>query len=100
MNRRELLRGTASGSALLLAFGCGATRSTVRRRAETRADVRTWLRDAVEQLAGTYPAVHALAVSRTRTTAALDVLGMGVQRSRRDGVVLSVRERRDGGANR
>ncbi|MEJ7596984.1 MAG: metallopeptidase TldD-related protein [Kofleriaceae bacterium] len=92
MNRRELLRGTASGSALLLAFGCGGTRSTIRRREETRADVRTWLRDAVEQLAGTYPTVHALAVSRVRTTGALDVLGMGVHRSRRDGVVLSVRD--------
>ncbi len=36
---------------------------------------------------------HALAVSRRRTTAAIDVLGAGVARGRCDGVVLSVREK-------
>lgn len=55
-------------------------------------DVRGWLRDAVARLAATYPTVHALAVSRRRTSGALDVLGIGVAQGLRDGVVLTVRD--------
>ena len=90
VNRRELLRGTASASALLLAFGCGNAGQNLRKPTEVSADVRGWLRDAVGLLAGTFPTVHALAVSRRRTTAARDVLGRGVAHGRRDAVVLSV----------
>jgi predicted Zn-dependent protease len=90
VNRRELLRGTASAGTLLLAFGCGGAGQNLRRKEEVSADVRAWLRDAVEQLSGTFPTVHALAVSRRRTTGARDVLGRGVARSFRDGVVLAV----------
>jgi predicted Zn-dependent protease len=94
VNRRELLRGTASASALLIAFGCGGASQNLRRKDEVSADVRAWLRDAVELLAGTFPTVHALAVSRRRTTGARDVLGRGVARSQRDAVVLAVTDAR------
>lgn len=58
-----------------------------------RDEVRTWLRDAVAKLAAVYPSVHALAVSRRRTTVAIDIVGSGIARGRRDGVVLVVRDR-------
>lgn len=87
-----MLAGLGVGSAsLLLALGCGAPVQQVRRAPVVRDDVRTWLRDAVARLVTVYPQVHALAVTRRRTTAAIDILGTGVARSRRDGVVLSVR---------
>ena len=96
-DRRELLGalGIGSASTLLAAFGCGGRRGPVERAAaveQTRAEVRTWLRDAVARLAAVYPQVHALAVMRRRTVAAIDVLGTGVARTRRDGVVLAVRD--------
>ncbi len=77
----------------MFAFGCGRP-AAPRAPAQRVADVRGWLRDAVGKLAAvsTYSAVHALAVTRSRTTAAMDVLGIGVARGRRDGVVLSVRD--------
>jgi len=93
-NRRELLGGLGIGSAsLLLAFGCGAPAKQVRLAPQVRNDVRTWLRDAVSRLVTVYPHVHALAVSRRRTTAAIDILGTGVARTRRDGVVFTVRDK-------
>jgi len=94
-HRREVLGalGIASASTLLAAFGCGAQVATTRRAPQVSGEVRTWLHDAVARLAFTYPTVHALAVSRRRTTAALDVLGAGVARLRSDGVVLTVRDR-------
>lgn len=55
--------------------------------------MRTWLHDAVGRLTASYPSVHALAVTRRRTTAALDVLGAGIAQLRSDGVVLTVRDR-------
>ena len=89
-----MLAGLGVGStSLLFAFGCGTTAQEVRRAPQVRSDVRTWLRDAASHLAAVYPKVHALAVSRRRSTAAIDILGTGVSRSRRDGVVLSVRDK-------
>jgi len=94
-HRREVLGafGVASASTLLWALGCGPHVPTIRRAPQVSGEVRTWLHDAVARLASTYPTVHALAVSRRRTTAALDVLGSGVARLRTDGVVLTVRAR-------
>lgn len=93
-DRREFLAalGVGSASSLMFAFGCGARTAPPRAPAQRVADVRGWLRDAVGKLAAVYPAAHALAVTRSRTTAAIDVLGIGVARARRDGVVLSVRD--------
>jgi predicted Zn-dependent protease len=65
----------------------------VRAKRQIRDDVRTWLRDAVAKLAAVYPGVHALAVTRRRTTVGLDIVGSGVQHGRREGVVLAVRDR-------
>ncbi|HEX4419308.1 MAG TPA: hypothetical protein VH165_15455, partial [Kofleriaceae bacterium] len=99
-DRREMLGafGVASASTLLWALGCGGRPPMVRRAPQVSGEVRTWLHDAVARLAAVYPAVHALAVSRHRTTAALDVVGAGLARERHDGVVLTVRDR--GGARR
>ena len=94
-HRREVLGcfGVASASTLLWALGCGSHAPAVRRAPQVSGEVRTWLHDAVARLASTYPTVHALAVSRRRTTAAIDVLGSGIARLRTDGVVLTVRGR-------
>jgi predicted Zn-dependent protease len=93
-NRREMLGGlgVASASTLLWALGCGAPHKPVTTPLQVSGEVRSWLRDAVSRLAAVYPSVHALAVTRRRTTAAIDVLGTGVARARRDGVVLTVRD--------
>jgi len=93
--RREVLGsfGVASASTLLWALGCGSHPPAVRRAPQVSGEVRTWLHEAVARLASTYPTVHALAVSRRRTTAAIDVLGSGVACLRADGVVLTVRGR-------
>ena len=93
--RREVLAtlGVASAQSLLWALGCSAPAPIVRRAPQVSGEVRTWLHDAVARLAAGFPAVHALAVSRRRTTAARDVLGPGIARLRSDGVVLSVRDR-------
>ena len=93
LTRRELLRGLGLGSAatLLWSMGCSGGAQTVRTHEADRADVRGWLRTAVARLAGVFPEVHALAVTRRRTTAGIDVLGAGVVRSRCEGVVLTVR---------
>ena len=94
-HRREVLGtfGVGSASTLLWALGCGGSAAQVRRAPQVSGEVRTWLHDAVARLATTYPTVHALAVSRRRTTAALDVLGAGVAHLRTDSVVLRVRGR-------
>ncbi len=94
-HRRELLAalGVGSASALLWALGCGGGPRRPSTPERVSGEVRTWLRDAVAQLAAAFPVVHVLAVSRTRTTAAVDALGTGVGRDRRDGVVLAVRDR-------
>jgi predicted Zn-dependent protease len=96
LSRRELLGalGAASGSTLLWALGCGGAARPPSTPARVSGEVRTWLRDAVARLAAAFPAVHVLAVSRQRTTAAVDVLGAGVARARRDGVVIAVRDQR------
>ncbi len=91
--RRELLGSLGIASAATLLWACGATAPTIRRDPLARDDIRGWLRDAVARLAAVYPSVHVLAVTRQRTTAAVDVLGTGVARVRRDGVVLGVRDR-------
>jgi predicted Zn-dependent protease len=85
--------GVASAQAAL--WACGAPATQVRRRAtDVNPEIRTWLRDAVATLRGAgFSAVHVLATSRLRTTAAVDVLGAGVARGRCDGLVITVRER-------
>jgi predicted Zn-dependent protease len=96
VNRREVLGtlGVASARTLLWTFGCTRPRP-VHEPVELRGgEVRTWLHEAVARLAGAGLAEpHALAVTARRTTAGRDVLGTSVQRARRDGVVLSVRDR-------
>lgn len=97
-NRRELLGdlGIASASTLVWALGCGGPAKTIRETTEAKGtsnEVRARLREAVARLAAVYPTVHSLAVSRRRTTAAVDVLGTGVARAWRDGVVLTVRDK-------
>lgn len=93
-SRREFLAtlGVASANALL--FACGGQAKDVRRASSVDPEIRLWLKDAVSVLAGAgFEQPHALAVSRRRTTGAIDVLGAGVARGRCDGVVLSVREK-------
>ena len=95
-NRREALRtlGVGSASTLLWALGCGPPpKPVVLTPQQASGEVRGWLRDAVARLATKYPVVHALAVSRRRTTGAIDLAGTGVARARRDGVVLTIRDR-------
>lgn len=95
-NRREVLGalGVGSASTLLWAFGCSAPpKLAVRAPQQDSGEVRGWLRDAVARLSTKFPVVHALAVSRRRTTGAIDLGGTGVARGRRDGVVLTVRDR-------
>lgn len=95
VSRREVLGtfGAASASTLLWALGCSGARPAVRRAPQVSGEVRSWLHDAVARLVATYPTVHALAVSRRRTAAALDVLGAGAANLRADGLVLTVRGR-------
>jgi len=86
--------GIGSASSLLWAMGCGAPAKAVALAPQQASgEVRGWLRDAVARLASKYPTVHALAVTRRRTTGAVDLGGTGVARARRDGVVLTVRDR-------
>ncbi len=94
VTRREVLGGLglASAQTLLWALGCAAPQRPVTRTHQDSGEVRSWLRDAVGRLAAVYPTAHALAVTRHRSTAAIDVLGTGVARARRDGVVLTVRD--------
>ena len=95
-NRREALRtlGVGSASTLLWVLGCGTPpKQVVLAPQQASGEVRGWLRDAVARLATKYPMVHALAVSRRRTTGAVDLSGTGVARARRDGVVLTIRDR-------
>jgi predicted Zn-dependent protease len=84
--------GVASAQLLI---ACGAPTKPVRPRAtDVSPELRTWLRDAVATLRGAgFSSVHVLAASRQRITAAMDVLGAGVARSRCDGVVMTVRDR-------
>lgn len=85
--------GVASAQAALWACGAPA-KQLPRRTTEVNPEIRTWLRDAVATLRGAgFTAVHVLAVSRQRMTAAVDVLGAGVARGRCDGVVITVRDR-------
>jgi predicted Zn-dependent protease len=84
--------GVASAQAMLIA--CGAPAQSVRRVTRERAELRAWLHDAIAILHGAgLTDAHALAVSRRRITAALDVLGGGVARSTCDGLVLSTKGR-------
>ncbi|MDB4952590.1 MAG: peptidase modulator of gyrase [Myxococcales bacterium] len=83
--------GVASAQALL--WACSSRPRPVQHPIEVSGQVRNWLHDAVAKLRAEYPFAHALAVSRRRTTAGIDVLGAGVARGRCDGVVLTVRTR-------
>ena len=91
-NRRELLGGLGTATAALI-LGCHLPKAQVQQAVAPSDAVRAWLRAAVAWLAPTFPDVHALAVTRRRTTAAIDALGSGVSRSRFDGVVISVRDK-------
>jgi predicted Zn-dependent protease len=85
--------GVASAQAAL--WACGAPAKQARRRAtEVSPELRTWLHDAVATLRGAgFQAIHVLASSGQRTTAAVDVLGSGVARARRDELVITIRDR-------
>ncbi|MDB4964225.1 MAG: peptidase modulator of gyrase [Myxococcales bacterium] len=86
--------GVTSASTLLWALGCGAPAGTrLVAPQQASGEVRSWLRDAVARLSAVYPSAHALAVTRKRTTGAMDVLGSGVARARHDGMVLTIRDR-------
>lgn len=75
-------------------LACGAPARSVRRANAGRVELRAWLHDAIAILHGAgFTDAHALAVSRHRITAALDVLGGGVARSTCDGLVLSMKGR-------
>lgn len=93
LDRRELLHALGIAGASSIVAACAGRSRTVRARPQVRDDVRTWLREAVAKLAAVYPGVHALAVSRRRTTAGIDIIGTGITRARRDGIVLAVRDR-------
>ncbi len=84
--------GVGASSAIL--FACGGAPKRAERPLSINPELTTWLRDAVSMLVGAgLAAPHALAVTRRRTTAALDVLGAGVGRGRSDGIVLSARDK-------
>jgi predicted transcriptional regulator len=92
--RREVLASLGVGSAHALLVACGGQARAPQRPTAIDPELTTWLRDAVSVLRGAgFATAHALAVSRRRTTAALDVLGSGVARGRADGVVLTVRDK-------
>nr|HEX4318176.1 metallopeptidase TldD-related protein [Kofleriaceae bacterium] len=93
MDRRAFLTGTAAGS-VLWALGCRGAPVARPVALENRGEVRSWLHDAVARVAAAMPAAHvqALATTRWRVTAAVDVLGDGVSRARADGVVIVVRD--------
>ena len=92
--RREVLASLGVGSAHALLLACGGAARPPSRPVAIDPELTTWLRDAVSTLRGAgFVTAHALAVSRRRTTAALDVLGAGVARGRADGVVLTVRDK-------
>ncbi|HEY5944187.1 MAG TPA: metallopeptidase TldD-related protein, partial [Kofleriaceae bacterium] len=94
-SRREVLASLGVVSAQAALWACGAPAKQVRRRSvDGHPELREWLHDAVATLRGAgLVAPHVLAVSRQRTTAAIDVLGAGVARSRCDGLVITVRDR-------
>lgn len=95
VTRRDWLAslGLASASTLLWSLGCGGPqRGGKTTGSSDYGGVRSSLREAVARLAAVHPYVHALAVARSRATASVDVIGAGVARTRRDGVVLVVRD--------
>jgi predicted Zn-dependent protease len=93
VNRRAFLGGATAGAALW-ALSCHNRPAPIVAAVEQRGEVRGWLHDAVARLSAAFPQarVHALATTRQRVTAAVDVLGEGVARARVDGVVISVRD--------
>src|SRR5436190_12238502 len=93
MDRREMLAALGVSGASTLLWACGGRSRVVKAQPQMRDDVRAWLREAVTKLAAVFPTVHALGVSRRRTTAAIDIIGTGIGRARRDGCVLVVRDR-------
>lgn len=93
-SRREVLASLGVASAQAALWACGGAKPTAPRRSMEINELRTYLRDAVATLRGAgFATAHALAVSRHRVTAAVDVLGAGVARGQCDGVVLTVRDR-------
>jgi predicted Zn-dependent protease len=93
-NRREVLGSLGVASAQALLWACGGRAAPVRHApTEVSGEIRSWLRDAVATLRSQFTFAHALAVSRRRTTGAIDVLGAGVSRGRYDSVVLTVRDK-------
>jgi predicted Zn-dependent protease len=97
LTRREVLggMGIASASSLLWALGCGAPVRAARTAGYERKDVRGWLRSALDLLSDHFADAQAVAVTRRRSAAAIDVLGAGVARGSSDGVIV-VGQTRDG----
>ena len=90
-----MLEALGLASAYAFAFGCGAPQKAARRAPdELSSEVRAWLRDAVATIHGAGLTGSALAVSRSHTVAAIDVLGAGVNHARADAVVLIARDPR------
>ncbi|MBV8761869.1 MAG: hypothetical protein JO257_31540 [Deltaproteobacteria bacterium] len=88
-NRREVLATLGVGAAHAL-LACSSPPRGPQRPAVYAADVRSWLHDAIARLhAAGFTHSRALAVTRVRTTTALDVMGAGISSARTDGVVLS-----------
>ena len=93
VTRREMLETLGLASAYAFAFGCGAPQKAARRAPEElSSEVRAWLRDAVATIHGAGLTGSALAVSRSHSVAAIDVLGAGVNHARADAVVLIARD--------
>src|SRR5690349_20668234 len=96
MNRRELLRSTGAGAALLW-LGCGAPPVRAPAVEEPRlppAALRARLRDAVVRLRGAYAHASALAVTRVHARAAIDGAARGSRRESTTSLVLAVRDAR------
>ncbi len=94
--RRDILAALGAGTASVLAtsLACGSAQAPTATGPVRRAgEVRAWLREAVARLVEVHASVHALAVHRRWTCAAIDDLGPTIGHEERGAVVLSVVDR-------